>query len=204
MRVLSLPIIPFDAAMAQGVGMDSSDTLIVGRYAAIWSRWQGEMHACTQECPERSEPGIACLWLTQQVEAEVDAAWAVRPSEGFVLHCLALELCMAAVRGCIPEVAGTVRQSLSPQTVLAQAAQPGQVREGGARGQADVSCAPLPVLSSLQRDILVREGLLAQEQGAHSVTAIPIMIRRYAVLTWYPFRGGCAVCALRGTCGKVV
>ncbi len=47
------------------------------------------------------------LRLDPEVETEIDHAWATSPSRGWLLHCLAGEILMAACRECVPEIAST-------------------------------------------------------------------------------------------------
>ena len=170
MNAVFFPSLPFaPGGLFEQGGADPSDSAAISRLAAIWRRWQG--HLCGRTFSVEGGHGAVCVWLRPAVEAAVDEAWAVRPSEGFMLHTLALELCMAAVRHLLPQAAG--------------------LRAG---------CAPLPGFSSAQGSLLSGSGApIAWEEGRE---AAPALLRRYAVLTWLPFRGGCEVCALRAGCGK--
>ncbi|MCL1915213.1 MAG: hypothetical protein FWG17_00665 [Desulfovibrionaceae bacterium] len=53
-------------------------------------------------------------------------------------------------------------------------------------------CAPFPEFRPPLRRVLEEEGLLAAGER--------VLRRRYALLTFYPFRRGCAPCALRSEC----
>lgn len=55
-------------------------------------------------------------------------------------------------------------------------------------------CAPLPPPDSELRACLARQGLTVRETGC--------LDRQYAVMTFFPYAGGCAVCHLRETCPK--
>lgn len=172
MNATSFPSLPFvpGRLLEQG-GVDLFNSADISRLAAVWRRWQN--HLCGRTFSVEPDHGAVCVWLNPAVEAEVDEAWAARPSEGFTLHTLALELCMTAVRHLLPQAAG--------------------LRAG---------CAPIPGFYPAQRGALTRYGApVSWDEGSEGAVA-PALIRRYAVLTWLPFRGGCEVCALRGGCGK--
>lgn len=55
-------------------------------------------------------------------------------------------------------------------------------------------CAPLPAPDRPLRDCLNQVGLTLSDSGA--------LNRQYAVMTFFPYRGGCAVCHLRDACPK--
>lgn len=57
-----------------------------------------------------------------------------------------------------------------------------------------LGCAPTPKSAPVLRESLQKLGL-ASEDGA--------LINRYAVVTFYPFIGGCEVCAFSGNCPKL-
>ena len=61
----------------------------------------------------------------------------------------------------------------------------------------EVGCAPAPKPSDVLADALEAEGV------PYAVMGEPGLARRFAVLTPYPFRGGCEICALRQECPKV-
>ena len=144
-------------------------------YAALWRGWQEYLCGITLAPGAAFGHGLACVWLRPPVEEAVDAAWAQRPSEGFALHSLALELCMSAVRKLVPEI--------------------------GERA----GCAPLPELRPAEMDALARHGIefrnMGKKGGTGNAKAVaPVLLRRYAVLTRSPFGGGCGVCALQKGC----
>lgn len=56
-------------------------------------------------------------------------------------------------------------------------------------------CAPSPVPGASLRQALAQAGL-DMHQGSGALN------RRYAVLTNYPFKGGCEICSLRDSCPK--
>lgn len=62
---------------------------------------------------------------------------------------------------------------------------------------AQYGCAPLIEPDAALRDWLERSGVINAMQGT-SRTIVPV--RRYTVLTPFPFRRGCGVCALRAGC----
>lgn len=60
---------------------------------------------------------------------------------------------------------------------------------------ADGGCAPAPDPTLTLKNALVEAGLdVDQDSG--------ILQRKYAIVTWYPFKGGCEVCSLRENCPK--
>lgn len=59
----------------------------------------------------------------------------------------------------------------------------------------DAGCAPAPRPTDELRAALVQAGVPYQAKG-------PGLSRRFAVLTPYPFKGGCEVCALKADCPK--
>ncbi len=61
---------------------------------------------------------------------------------------------------------------------------------------ADGGCAPAPKPDSALRRALGDLGLVDPAKNADT------LLRRYAILTHYPFRGGCEICALQENCPK--
>lgn len=59
---------------------------------------------------------------------------------------------------------------------------------------ANGGCAPSPAMTDDFKKTLAAAGLVNEEKTG--------LNRRYAVLTYYPFRGGCEVCSLREECPK--
>lgn len=59
----------------------------------------------------------------------------------------------------------------------------------------DAGCAPAPKPTESLRTMLEAEGIPYNGQG-------PTLSRRYAVVTHYPFKGGCEICVLQGECPK--
>lgn len=57
------------------------------------------------------------------------------------------------------------------------------------------SCAPAPIPELDYIRALSEAGLECREDGS-------TLKRRYAVATYYPFRGGCEICNLRSSCPK--
>jgi hypothetical protein len=58
----------------------------------------------------------------------------------------------------------------------------------------DAGCAPAPRVTDALRAALAAEGLPYSPSGT--------LTRRYAVVTHYPFKGGCEICALQQACPK--
>ena len=58
----------------------------------------------------------------------------------------------------------------------------------------DAGCAPAPRLTDTLRAALEAEGLPYSPSGTPA--------RRYAVVTYYPFKGGCELCSLQHACPK--
>jgi hypothetical protein len=50
-------------------------------------------------------PRYIALWLPQSVEEAVDAGWNIQPSHGFLLHSVAVGLCMGALAMSAPNAA---------------------------------------------------------------------------------------------------
>lgn len=61
----------------------------------------------------------------------------------------------------------------------------------------NVGCAPAPSPSDELAEALEQEGVPYLHIGE------PGLSRRFAVVTYYPFRGGCELCALRSSCPKL-
>ena len=59
----------------------------------------------------------------------------------------------------------------------------------------DAGCAPAPRPTDRLRDALEAEGLPYKGDG-------PTLSRRFAVVTHYPFKGGCEICHLQSQCPK--
>lgn len=60
----------------------------------------------------------------------------------------------------------------------------------------DAGCAPAPKPTATLREALEAEGI------PYSNDKDPILSRRYAVVTHYPFKGGCEICVLQSNCPK--
>ena len=58
----------------------------------------------------------------------------------------------------------------------------------------DAGCAPAPRATDKLRAALTAEGLPYTPRGT--------LARRYAVVTHYPFKGGCEICSLQHACPK--
>jgi len=58
----------------------------------------------------------------------------------------------------------------------------------------DAGCAPAPRMTDKLRAALSAEGLPYTSSGT--------LARRYAVVTHYPFKGGCEICSLQHACPK--
>ncbi len=60
----------------------------------------------------------------------------------------------------------------------------------------EIGCAPAPKPTDALADALEAEGV------PYALMGEPGLARRFAVLTPYPFKGGCEICALRQGCPK--
>ena len=60
----------------------------------------------------------------------------------------------------------------------------------------DAGCAPAPKPTAALREALEAEGI------PYTNDKDPILSRRYAVVTHYPFKGGCEICVLQSNCPK--
>lgn len=56
------------------------------------------------------------------------------------------------------------------------------------------ACAPAPDIDPESEETLVKEGFINEKNG--------LPARRYGVLTYYPFKGGCEICKVREQCPK--
>lgn len=63
-------------------------------------------------------------------------------------------------------------------------------------------CAPAPEPALALTDALAQLGLLKLNERGKATLGDTALIRRYAILTYYPFRGGCEICAMRKDCPK--
>ncbi len=61
---------------------------------------------------------------------------------------------------------------------------------------ADIGCAPAPKPTASLRAALQTEGIPYRNEND------PVLSRRYAVLTHYPFKGGCELCILQQACPR--
>ena len=134
---------------------------VLQRLVDLWGQWLPKLKVC-----EISTGKIAYLavWLPEEVEELVDAAWEKSASDGFMVNNLAQFMCMAAVQELLPEVE-------------------------------NAGCAPSPRPTEALRAAVAGLGLEYREGAA-------TLARRYAVVTHYPFRGGCEICHLQDQCPK--
>lgn len=132
---------------------------IMERLERLWDNWLPHLKVRQFD---RTGRGYLLVWLGREVEEEVDATWAISPSEGYRCNALAQTLLMAALRELLPEI-----------------------EEAG--------CAPAPVPSQALKNALAAEGIFYRGEG-------PALDRRYALLTPFPFMGGCGACALQQGC----
>lgn len=74
---------------------------VLQRLVDLWGQWLPKLKVC-----EISTGKIAYLavWLPEEVEELVDAAWEKSASDGFMVNNLAQFMCMAAVQELLPEV----------------------------------------------------------------------------------------------------
>lgn len=68
----------------------------------FWEQWSAASLFC-KTVAARGRTFLA-VWLGEDVEQTVDAAWDESPSRGFLLNALAQTLCMCAVHEHIPEI----------------------------------------------------------------------------------------------------
>ena len=131
------------------------------RLIKLWGEWLPRL-----EVREIAAGAISYLavWLPEDVEQQVDAAWEKSPSDGWQDNNLAQFLCMAAVRELLPQVE-------------------------------DAGCAPAPRPTEALKAALAELGLHYKEGAA-------TLDRRFAVVTHFPFKGGCEICHLQGQCPK--
>ena len=113
------------------------------------------------------------IHLPESVELQVSEAWRRSPGQGYILHCLAQKLCREALGLVLPQAAAA-------------------------------GCAPLPCLAPAEESAL-RLALAAHVcpggvKNELLPAVFPGMGRVYALLTYYPYAGGCACCALRENC----
>lgn len=190
MTTLPLPALPFCPERVQNRELlEEFRAAGVEAYKDLWDCWRERLLAVRLDpamemragqsafqlpLSEGEEGSILCLWLDEGVECTVDALWGSSPSRAYGAHLLAMELCMTALRGLTPEVTD------------------------GPPGSRH--CAPLAAPSRGQARELKSHGLLAGTEEGKG--APPVLLRRYAILTWMPFRGGCGSCALRRECPR--
>lgn len=134
---------------------------VAERLAKLWEQWLPLLRVCEIHA---GKIAYLAVWLPEDVEQEVDAAWEHSATDGFMVNNLAQFLCMTAVEELLPQVA-----------------------DGG--------CAPSPRPTDALRAALASQGLAYRE---HST----VLSLRYAVVTHYPFRGGCEICHLQAQCPK--
>lgn len=127
--------------------------------AALWESWLGKLQAVQLQS---GHAAWLAVWLSEDIELQIDDAWKVSPGEGFLINSLAQYLCMAAV------------SAILPQTAF-------------------LGCAPTPAPDADMNSALSNLKV-ASTDGR--------LIRRYAVLTYHPFRGGCEICHLQNDCPK--
>ena len=82
-------------------GETSVDTGTARILTACWERWCGLGRSETIHTEGLS---VALVWLPEEVEAEVDAAWSVSPSRSLLLHYLADRCCRRLVLALVPEI----------------------------------------------------------------------------------------------------
>ena len=74
---------------------------VTERFMHLWEKWIPNLQA---RLLETDSGDYLAVWLSREVEEEVDAVWAASPSEGYLHNALAQVLCMSAVHGFIPAV----------------------------------------------------------------------------------------------------
>ena len=138
------------------------DGKLLEQLSRLWEHWLPILNVREIKIGGKS---VLAVWLPQEVENEVDELFDKSPSQGFMINNLAQYLCMSAVGGLLPQVAGS-------------------------------GCAPSPEPGQALVQALSEAGL-----PCHLGTSL-LPERRYATVTWYPFKGGCEVCALQDNCPK--
>jgi hypothetical protein len=68
---------------------------------ALWDAWCAFL---SRAAVEAGGQRFLAVWLAEEVEKAVDAAWEESPSRGFLLNALAQTLCMCAVHERLPEI----------------------------------------------------------------------------------------------------
>ena len=150
-----------------------------------------ELHACLEAWSKslvclrlsfadehgQGEAPSELLWvyLPEAVERHIADAWQRSPTQGHLLHSLAQQLCRKAVGLVLPEA--------------------------GVSG-----CAPLPGLTRAKTDLL-RRFVAGFEHGGGAenkfVSSSAGLGRVYSILTYYPYAGDCARCALSESCPRL-
>ena len=131
-------------------------------FGDLWNSWLPRLQA--QQIKSGQNSWLA-IWLPEEVENEVDEAWAQSPGEGYLINALAQYMCMSAVYELLPQIA-------------------------------DRGCAPAPKPHQDLKSALSGIGLGQSDRDDLSIS------RRYAIVTYYPFRGGCEICSLQENCPK--
>lgn len=131
---------------------------------SLWEAWTKRL-----SCTEVADAGktYLALWLPEDVENTVDAAWEKSPSEGFRLNALAQTFTMCAVHEVLPEVQ-------------------------------DIGCAPFPHATESLAAAINEAGLPARVGNSGGLE----FGRKFAVVTRYPFGGGCEICSLLTSCPR--
>ena len=150
---------------------------VLRELCACHERWSREL-ICLRLYP-REEPrlarGLLYIFLPWEVERQIAESWGRSPSHAYLLHNLAQSLCRAALGKLLPEAG-----------------------QGG--------CAPLPELTPTEA-LALRDA--AQTLQSENTPASPPSLavnpgsRTYSLLTYYPYAGGCEICALRSGCPRL-
>ncbi len=125
---------------------------------------------------EMKTPELLFIYLPESVERLVAEAWQSSPSQGYLLHNLAQKLCREALGLILPQA--------------------------GVAG-----CAPVPRLGRAE-EVALRQTLSTHdspddETAVTPSATFPGLVRVYSLLTYYPYLGQCACCALSETCPKL-
>ena len=149
-------------------------------YACL-AQWTGgliclHLHFAAGAYARKSGGGLGLVFLPLAVERHITAAWQRSPSHGHMLHCLAQELCRAAMALAVPE--GKTAGCLPLPRLSRQEA-------------------------ALLRQCIAQYD--PADEAEQAFPAGPFGTERvYSLLTHYPYAGGCAQCSLREGCPQII
>lgn len=169
----------------------SLDPDILRELSACCERWSCEL-TCLYVQPGQ-ERGLLLIFLPWEVESHIAEAWRRRPSHAYLLHNLAQSLCRAALGKFLPWLG---EEGCAPLPELTPTEAEG-LRRAASAAQTEASAASAP----LPKDLAPSEQS-SDAPVAPSLTANPSG-RTYSLLTYYPYAGGCELCALRVGCPRL-